>query len=126
VVVADGGLAPVQALVRWDPAWYAGRELADRAAVGFPPAARMASLTGVPQAVAELLELAELPAGTAVLGPVPVSAADSEGGAERMLLRVNRSAGPALAAALHAAAGVRSTRKARDPVRIQVDPRELW
>jgi primosomal protein N' (replication factor Y) len=38
---------------------------------------------------------------------------------------VVRSAGPALAAALHAAAGVRSARKAREPVRIQIDPLDL-
>jgi primosomal protein N' (replication factor Y) len=44
---------------------------------------------------------------------------------ERMLVRVPRPAGRALAAALHAAAGVRSAKKARDPVRIQIDPLEL-
>lgn len=126
VVVADGGLPVVQALLRWDPGWFAERELADRVALGFPPAARMASLTGSPDAVAELLRLAELPAGTAVLGPVPVPRRDGTGDAEQVLLRVPRSAGSALAAALHAAAGVRSARKARDPVRVQVDPRDLW
>ena len=46
VVVADAGLPPVQALVRWDPAWHAGRELAARREVGFPPAVRMASVEG--------------------------------------------------------------------------------
>jgi primosomal protein N' (replication factor Y) len=133
IVVADGGLAPVQALVRWDPGWYAGRELADRAGLGFPPAARMASLTGPAEAVAELVELADLPPGTAVLGPVAVAGSVPVAGsgpdavpAERVLLRASRSAGPALATALHAAAGVRSARKAPHPVRIQVDPRDLW
>jgi primosomal protein N' (replication factor Y) len=42
-----------------------------------------------------------------------------------MLVRASRAAGPALAAALKAAAGVRSARKAADPVRVQVDPLEL-
>jgi primosomal protein N' (replication factor Y) len=121
VVVADGGLAPVQALIRFDPGWYAERELAERRALGFPPAVRTASLTGSAEAVAELLELADLPEGATVLGPVP-----STKDAERVLLRVARSAGPALAAALHAAAGVRSARKATDPVRIRIDPLELW
>jgi len=123
VVVADGALAPVQALLRWDPGWYAGRELADRTTLGFPPAVRMASVTGPAEAVAELLALASLPPGTAVLGPVALPGGDPQ--VERALLRVSRSAGPELAAALHAAAGVRSARKSRDPVRIQVDPREL-
>ena len=46
VVVADGALAAVQALLRWDPAWFAARELAERRELGFPPAVRMASVTG--------------------------------------------------------------------------------
>jgi primosomal protein N' (replication factor Y) len=71
VVVADGALAAVQALLRFDPAWLAARELADRRELGFPPAVRIAALTGPPAAVAELLSLAELPAGAEVLGPVP-------------------------------------------------------
>jgi primosomal protein N' (replication factor Y) len=120
VVVADGGLAPVQALLRWDPATYAARELADRQELGFPPAARIASLTGVPEAVADLVAAARLPDGAELLGPVPV------GEEERVLVRVrSRAAGRALAMALHQALGVRSARKARDPVRVQVDPLEL-
>jgi primosomal protein N' (replication factor Y) len=121
VVVADGSLAPVQALVRWDPGWFAARELAERRDLGFPPAARMASVTGQAAAVAELLSLARLPDGAEVLGPVP--AADEQ---ERMLLRVTRSRAADLAHALHEAAGVRSARKAALPVRIQVDPADLF
>jgi primosomal protein N' (replication factor Y) len=120
VVVADGSLAPVQALLRWDPAWLAERELADRRELGFPPVARMASLTGPPPAVAELTEAADLPPGTEQLGPLEVGE-----GQERLLLRVRRSEAGALAHALHAAAGARSARKATDPVRIQLDPLEL-
>ncbi len=80
----------------------------------------MASLTGTPAAVAELLSVARLPSGAEPLGPVPVGE-----GQERMLLRVPRAAGLALAAALHAAVSVRSARKAPDPVRVQIDPLEL-
>jgi primosomal protein N' (replication factor Y) len=137
VVVADGALPVVQALLRFDPGWYAGRELAERRALGFPPAARVATVTGPPDAVTDLLAAAAgaLPADTQRLGPVPVRPAGpgrpGDAGAEegpppeRVLLRVARSAGPALAAALHAAAGVRSARKAREPVRIQIDPLDL-
>ncbi|MFC4064949.1 primosomal protein N' [Actinoplanes subglobosus] len=121
VVVADGSLAPVQALLRWDPGWFAARELAERRDLGFPPAARMASVTGQAAAVAELLSLARLPDGAELLGPVP--AADEQ---ERMLLRVTRSRAADLAHALHEAAGVRSARKAALPVRIQVDPADLF
>ena len=129
VVAADGSLPVVQALLRFDPGWYAERELAERRELGFPPAARVATVTGSPDAVADLLAAAarELPAGTQQLGPVPVGDPRSPDGppVERMLLRVPRSAGAALAAALHAAAGVRSARKAPDPPRIQVDPLDL-
>jgi primosomal protein N' (replication factor Y) len=120
VVVAESGLPVVQALVRWDPGGYAARELADRTELGFPPAARMASLTGKPAAIADFMTAAHLPEQTEQLGPVPV---DEE--TERLLLRVRRTDGPALAAALHAASGVRSARKAPDPVRVQLDPAEL-
>src|SRR5690606_33062729 len=87
VVVADGGLAPVQALLRWDPGWFAARELAERRALRFPPAVRMASVTGAPQAVAELLAAARLPDSAELLGPVPTGAEE-----ERMLIRVPRGA----------------------------------
>jgi primosomal protein N' (replication factor Y) (superfamily II helicase) len=121
VVVADGALAPVQALLRWDPGWFAGRELAERRELGFPPAARMASVTGRPEAVAEFLAAAKLPDGADLLGPVPAG-----DGQERMLLRVSRSAAGELARALHEAAAVRSARKAALPVRVQVDPADLF
>ncbi|MFI7069729.1 primosomal protein N' [Micromonospora sediminicola] len=121
VVVADGALAPVQSLLRWDAAWFAERELAERRELGFPPAVRMASVTGVAEAVADLLAGARLPDAAEVLGPVP-----AEEGRERMLVRVPRARAAALADALHAAAGQRSARKAVDPVRLQVDPLSLF
>ncbi|SCL33853.1 replication restart DNA helicase PriA [Micromonospora nigra] len=121
VVVADGGLAPVQALLRWDAPWFAARELAERRELGFPPAVRMASVTGAPAAVADLLAGARLPDGAEVLGPVP-----ADGERERMLVRVPRGRAAELAGALRAAAAARSARKAADPVRLQVDPLALF
>ncbi|MCZ7424377.1 primosomal protein N' [Micromonospora sp. WMMA1949] len=121
VVVADGALAPVQALLRWDSAWFAARELAERRELGFPPAVRMASVTGAAEAVADLLAGARLPDDAEVLGPVP-----ADEGRERMLVRVPRSRAAAMAEALHSAAGQRSARKAADPVRLQVDPLTLF
>jgi primosomal protein N' (replication factor Y) len=120
VVMADGGLAPVQALLRWDAGWLAGRELAERRELGFPPAARIASLTGSPDAVAELIAVTDLPAAAELLGPV-----DAGEGQERLLVRTARGAGAALAAALRAGAAVRSARKSTGAVRIQVDPLDL-
>jgi primosomal protein N' (replication factor Y) len=121
VVMADGGLATVQALVRWDAAWLAARELAERREVGFPPVVRMASVTGPPDAVADLVAAVDLPDGADVLGPVDTG----EEGQERMLVRASRSAGAALVAALKVAVAVRSARKAPGAVRVQVDPLEL-
>ena len=72
VVMAEPGLAPVQALVRWDPVWHARRELADRGELHYPPLARVAELTGTPAAVAEELRLLRLPEAAEVLGPVAV------------------------------------------------------
>ncbi|MGI8530635.1 MAG: primosome assembly protein PriA, partial [Geodermatophilaceae bacterium] len=119
LVGADAGVPAVQALVRWAPAWLAERELSERVALGFPPASRFASITGVARAVAEVIAAARLPSSAQLLGPVPV---DSE--RERMLVRVPRADGAALARSLHEAQGVRSARKAADPVRIQLDPLE--
>jgi primosomal protein N' (replication factor Y) (superfamily II helicase) len=121
VVVADGGLATVQALIRWEPGWFAARELAERRELSFPPAARMASLTGKPEAVADLLAAARLPDGAELLGPVP---ADDD--QERMLVRTSRSQAAAMAHALHEAAAVRSARKATLTVRIEVDPATIF
>ncbi|SFQ50983.1 replication restart DNA helicase PriA [Amycolatopsis arida] len=127
VVGADAALAPVQALIRWDPAWHAELELAERAELGFPPAVRMASVEGAPEAVAAVLAEVVLPESAEVLGPVPVGEVDAEGDAERerVLVRVPRGDGRALAAALHAVSALRSARKDPDPVRIQLDPLEL-
>jgi len=121
VVVADAGLPPVQALIRWDPVTLAERELAERQELGFPPAVRMAALTGSPAAIRELLEAVRLPEGAEVLGPVATSDPEQE----RALVRVPRPAGPALARVLKEAQGVRSARKTAETVRVQLDPLEL-
>jgi len=120
VVVADSGLAAVQALIRWDPVTHAERELAERATLRFPPAVRMAALTGPASAVREVLSAAALPPGADVLGPVPVEADQA-----RALVRVPRSGGLALAAALRAAQAVRTAQKEAGVVRLRLDPAEL-
>ncbi|MFE0022536.1 primosomal protein N' [Amycolatopsis sp. NPDC059021] len=127
VVGAEAGLTVVQALVRWDPSWHAGLELAERRELGFPPAMRMASVEGSPDAVAELLDDLPLPETGELLGPVPIGEFDAEGNAarERVLIRVTRADGKALAAALHDASARRDARKAPDPIRIQLDPLAL-
>jgi primosomal protein N' (replication factor Y) len=125
VIVSSGELRPVQALLRWQPMWHAERELDDRATLHLPPAARIAALTGPAAAVQEMLDLAELPAGAELLGPVPVVTDESTAMHERMLVRVPRRDGALLAEQLRQAAGVRSARKAGEPVRVELDPLEI-
>ncbi|MET7326974.1 primosomal protein N' [Nonomuraea sp. NPDC005650] len=121
VVLGDAALPAVQALLRWDPVTHAERELGDRAELGFPPAVRMATLTGAASAVRQMLEEVRLPSDAEVLGPVPVD----ESGQERAMIRVRRSGGAALAAALKGASGVRAARKTPDVVKVSVDPLDL-
>ena len=116
VVVGDPGLRPVQSLVRWDPVGHAARELEDRKAVGLPPAVRLAVVSGSPVAVRDLLERADLPV-TPVVGP---AASDTE--VIRAVIRVPRTDGGKLAAALRRAAGERSARKESEPATIRIDP----
>jgi primosomal protein N' (replication factor Y) len=123
VVLAEASLPAVQALIRWDPAGFSERELAERAELGFPPAVRMAAVTGSPDAVADFIAGASLPAQAEVLGPVPVEGAEDE--QERALIRIRRRDGLVLARALHAVQATRSARKEGGAVRVQLDPAEV-
>ncbi|MEV4923431.1 primosomal protein N' [Streptomyces roseoverticillatus] len=136
VVVAEPTLRPVQALVRWDPAGHAMRELADRAELGFPPVSRMASVSGTPEDVADLLAAADLPEDAELLGPVPLPVTapgrprrpgDPPPGErwERALLRVRPGRGAALAAALKTAQATRLARRDGEPVRLRIDPPDI-
>jgi primosomal protein N' (replication factor Y) len=132
VVSADPTATAVQALIRSDPAGFAARELAERAATGLPPAAAVATVTGPAPAVRSLLDHVRLPTGTAALGPVPVDPRPGPGGVTppedlpvRAVLRARREDGGALATALAAAAAVRSARREPGAVRIRLDPRDL-
>jgi len=120
VVVADSTIPAVQALVRWDPVTHSERELDERAELHFPPTVRIAALSGPQEAVDALLADTELPPGAELLGPV-----EEPPDSVRTLVRVPRSAGLALAGALHRAQAGRSARKAPGAVRVQLDPAEL-
>ena len=128
IITADAGLPVVQALIRWDPAWLAGRELAERRELGMPPAVRAATLTGDPVAVDAAA--ATLPEQARIMGPLPVPpprgrANEPPGAAAddvRLLITIDRRHGAALAGALAAIAATRTARK--DPARLHhvVDP----
>ncbi|WP_374223992.1 primosomal protein N' [Nocardiopsis sp. MG754419] len=128
VVSADAVLPVVQSLVRWDPGGFAERELAERRELGFPPAMSMASITGGPEHVRELLEQIALPEGAELLGPVPVGTETAEDGThqtERALLRVPRHGIGELARTLKAAAVARSARRDEHLAQVRVDPMKV-
>ena len=120
VVVADSAIPAVQALIRWDPVTHSERELDERAELHFPPAVRIAAVSGPQDAVEALLADTGLPPGAELLGPV-----DEPPDGVRMLVRVPRSAALTLAGALQRGQAGRSARKAPGTVRVQLDPAEL-
>ncbi len=134
VIVADASLAPVQALIRWDPVGFADITLHERAELGFPPAVTMAAIDGASRTIATFVESLDLPGGGETLGPVPLPdgvrppAGSAEHGdragddIERVLVRVDRARGRELAAALTAAQIRRSTHHDTGPIRVQIDP----
>ncbi|WP_433192605.1 hypothetical protein ACQP1G_28325 [Nocardia sp. CA-107356] len=133
IVMAEPSLPTVQALLRWDPVGHARAEVAGRAEVGFPPAVRIAAIDGTSDSIAELLSAAKLPENVDLLGPVPLppgarkpfDSGDTPADVERMLLRVHRTSGAALARALTAAQAIRSTHRSDAPLRVQIDPVDI-
>ncbi len=129
VMMADPALTAVQALIRWDAATHADRELAEREELRFPPAVRMAALTGPPDAIAELLSSVVLPQHADLLGPVSAENDDAAGPAAgeivRYLVRVPWPHGTELAVALRGGLAERSAHKSPGLVRLHLDPAEL-
>ncbi len=119
VAVGDPTHPGLQALVRWDPAGYAAREMHERQEAHLPPASRLATITGEPGAVDDALTLLDPPTDAEVLGPVDVSEGEC-----RVVIRVPRARGRDLSLALGALQRLRSSRKL-DAVRVQVDPPTL-
>jgi primosomal protein N' (replication factor Y) len=128
VILADPGLGPVQAVIRWDPIAHAEHELTERVTLELPPAVAVAELLGDAGAVEDLLATTALPSSAVVLGPVPTTAsgpAASDRVLVRALVRAPRGDSAALARALQAGQGVRSARKATGAVRVRVDPVDI-
>lgn len=119
VAVGDPSAASLQALVRWDPAGFAHRELEERAAAHLPPASVIATLTAPQEVLEGYLEELTLPSHAEVLGPLLV-----EEDVSRAMVRAPRGEREQLTAALRHAQGARSTRK-RAHVRVQVDPHDI-
>lgn len=107
VVLVGVGGALASSLVAGRPADYAAAELADRRELRFPPAVRMATLDGVPDAIAAVI--AGLPTGVEVVGVT------EHEGRERAILRFDYALGAAAAHAVRAEI-VRQASRRRKPV----------
>ena len=140
VLCADPRSAAVRAVVRADPAGHAAAELAERTELGLPPAVGCAAVTGDPAAVACLMDLARLPDGAQVLGPVPLDGPghppgparpvrhtdpDRDPDQVRVLVRVPGHLTGPLALGLAQAVAIRSARRDPGTARVRMDPRDL-
>lgn len=114
VVTAESAAPAVQALIRWDAAWFAAHELAQRAEAGLPPATRMVSLRGAASDIADVSASVSTP--HQLLGP---------NDDDRAFLVASRENGLALSRELRALASVRSARRDAGVVQVVCDPRDL-
>lgn len=132
VIMGDPAHPQVQELIRWDMVAAAQRELSSRKEVGFPPFVHMAAVDGSAASLDLLMELAELPEGTDILGPVELPPTADKlpgeydvaqyGPAQRLLVRAPLGPRAALGTALRQAQVARATRKDALSLRVQVDP----
>jgi primosomal protein N' (replication factor Y) (superfamily II helicase) len=104
VLVGVGG-ALAAALATWRLPDYARKELTDRRRLRFPPAVRVATVTGTADAVEQAVAKAIQIGHTDALGPVDT------GDGVRAILRFDYADGPAVAAALRAEVILSATRR---------------
>lgn len=119
IAVGETAAPSLQALVRWDPAGFAHRELEQRAAAHLPPASVIATLTAPDEVLEGYLAELELPRHAEVLGPLHLDQETS-----RAVVRAPRGERERLTAALRQIQGARSTRK-KAHVRVQIDPHDI-
>lgn len=136
VITADD-TAAVGALLRWDPAGYAQRELALRAELQLPPSVRVAAVTGGSTAVghftasatrllaAEGVELRVAgPAPllqTAQVHATPVPSAGPDSGDVRTLLFIPYAQAATVTRVLRAAKAAAAAKRTEDPVQLRLD-----
>ncbi|WP_345764643.1 primosomal protein N' [Diaminobutyricibacter sp. McL0608] len=109
VLVGVGG-ALARDLATWRQVDFARQELIDRRALRFPPAVRLASLTGAAEVVEEAAAAVDSDLLIDVLGPAPLG-----DGNVRTILRFDYAHGPAVASAVRAAIVRNATRRRRAP-----------
>ncbi|QDY91039.1 primosomal protein N' [Arthrobacter sp. UKPF54-2] len=138
VVITAEDAAGVGALLRWDPAGYAGRELALRKELSLPPAVRIASVTGARTAVGHFTDavghaLAKQAIVLRAAGPAPLPGAGSgaskpgagaerHGGEEvRTLLFIPYAEATEATKALRAVKAAAAAKRTDDPVQVRLD-----
>ncbi len=109
VLVGVGG-ALARELATWRQAEFARRELVDRRQLTFPPAVRLASLTGAADVVEEAVSSVDPALLIDVLGPAPLA-----DGMVRAILRFEYAHGPEVSAAVRAAIVRNATRRRKAP-----------
>ncbi len=135
IVLGEPLMAPAQAAVRWDPAGYAQRELAEWSQLGFPPTHTVVTVTGEKTDVAAFQRYLPEVEGTSILGPVPIpgevdTPADGELGIPvrtplvRLLLRIDSARHLELTDAVRSAVRIRSAKRDGLPIRVKVNPTE--
>ena len=117
LAVGEPDARAIQALVRLDPMGFAARELAERAQTRFPPAAKLATVDGPREALAEAEGAWRPVPGVEHFGPV-----DLGDDVWRMTVRCPPAHGAELVEALRGFVAARSARKASGSVRVRVDP----
>ena len=136
LLIGDGAPALSNALVRWDPAGYAERDLTERAELGLPPAVRVGAITGDRSGVDAILRNFDLAPGWRILGPIDVAGQEHDGhqgslagrlsdAHVRALVTAPRREGLALAKALRDAATTRAMKREGGTGHIHLDPGEL-
>jgi primosomal protein N' (replication factor Y) len=131
VVITAADTGAVGALLRWDPAGYAQRELALRVELKLPPAVRIASVTGPRAAVVHFTEGVEkqlAAAGVALrtAGPAPVllvgfAAPQRVGEDVRTLLFFPYAQAALVTRVLRAARSAAVAKRSEEPVQLRLD-----
>jgi primosomal protein N' (replication factor Y) (superfamily II helicase) len=131
VVITASDTSAVGALLRWDPAGYARRELALRVELQLPPAVRIASVTGpraavehFTAAVAAQLEPAGISLRSAGPAPVVLSGPPSSrrlGEDVRTLLFFPYTQAAAVTRVLRATRAATAAKRSAEPVQLRLD-----
>ncbi|MDQ4501123.1 primosomal protein N' [Sinomonas sp. ASV322] len=131
VVITARDHEAVSALVRWDPAGFAARELGLRRSLSLPPSVRIAAVTGSRSAVEGYVRAAAdvlTRDGVRTAGPVPLPAPTgtaAEDVAWQLLVFFPIGVGLDVSRGLRAARIAQATRRGSEPIRLRLDGADL-